>query len=106
MTCCVCAEHADERALLSVPTRRAADLATKEMTKGSGEALPPGPSMSASLAQPLARIHGFARAMYHAARNIQRSDEHTSELQSPCNLVCRLLLAKKINTASRRQIAR
>src|SRR5688500_19874302 len=26
---------------------------------------------------------------------IQRSEEHTSELQSPCNLVCRLLLDKK-----------
>src|SRR5256885_7872030 len=26
----------------------------------------------------------------------QRSEEHTSELQSPCNLVCRLLLEKKI----------
>src|SRR3989454_4438907 len=25
----------------------------------------------------------------------ERSEEHTSELQSPCNLVCRLLLAKK-----------
>src|SRR5256885_9195515 len=25
-----------------------------------------------------------------------RSEEHTSELQSPCNLVCRLLLEKKI----------
>src|SRR5256885_4504542 len=24
-----------------------------------------------------------------------RSEEHTSELQSPCNIVCRLLLAKK-----------
>src|SRR5688500_19120465 len=27
--------------------------------------------------------------------SLQRSEEHTSELQSPCNLVCRLLLAKK-----------
>src|SRR5256885_12941876 len=27
----------------------------------------------------------------------ERSEEHTSELQSPCNLVCRLLLAKKKN---------
>src|SRR5256885_8428933 len=27
--------------------------------------------------------------------NRQRSEEHTSELQSPCNLVCRLLLEKK-----------
>src|SRR5256885_12956831 len=28
-------------------------------------------------------------------RRVQRSEEHTSELQSPCNLVCRLLLEKK-----------
>src|SRR5688500_19590278 len=28
-------------------------------------------------------------------RRRQRSEEHTSELQSPCNLVCRLLLEKK-----------
>src|SRR5256885_5714381 len=28
----------------------------------------------------------------------KRSEEHTSELQSPCNLVCRLLLEKKKNT--------
>src|SRR2546426_8962247 len=28
----------------------------------------------------------------------ERSEEHTSELQSPCNLVCRLLLEKKKNT--------
>src|SRR5256885_7246582 len=27
---------------------------------------------------------------------IRRSEEHTSELQSPCNLVCRLLLEKKL----------
>src|SRR2546426_8502963 len=29
-----------------------------------------------------------------------RSEEHTSELQSPCNLVCRLLLEKKKTTRS------
>src|SRR5256885_9019660 len=28
-------------------------------------------------------------------RRVTRSEEHTSELQSPCNLVCRLLLEKK-----------
>src|SRR5256885_8068610 len=33
----------------------------------------------------------IAPARLHAAR----SEEHTSELQSPCNLVCRLLLEKK-----------
>src|SRR5256885_7678401 len=30
-----------------------------------------------------------------ARRRADRSEEHTSELQSPCNLVCRLLLEKK-----------
>src|SRR5256885_5725430 len=29
-----------------------------------------------------------------------RSEEHTSELQSPCNLVCRLLLEKKKNNCA------
>src|SRR5256885_13307363 len=31
----------------------------------------------------------------HEDTEITRSEEHTSELQSPCNLVCRLLLEKK-----------
>src|SRR5256885_9764900 len=31
----------------------------------------------------------------HQPRQRERSEEHTSELQSPCNLVCRLLLEKK-----------
>src|SRR5256885_8744928 len=30
-----------------------------------------------------------------------RSEEHTSELQSPCNLVCRLLLEKNKTTVTR-----
>src|SRR5256885_12794134 len=33
-------------------------------------------------------------------RKVFRSEEHTSELQSPCNLVCRLLLEK--NNSNRR----
>src|SRR5256885_12334415 len=36
-----------------------------------------------------ALIAAFCIALPH------RSEEHTSELQSPCNLVCRLLLEKK-----------
>src|SRR2546426_6584189 len=32
-----------------------------------------------------------------------RSEEHTSELQSPCNLVCRLLLEKKKTSLLRRE---
>src|SRR5256885_11849036 len=34
-----------------------------------------------------------------AGRATPRSEEHTSELQSPCNLVCRLLLEKKKRAA-------
>src|SRR5256885_11662989 len=39
------------------------------------------------------------RALAQRATPKYRSEEHTSELQSPCNLVCRLLLEKK-NTHS------
>src|SRR2546426_4937402 len=39
-----------------------------------------------------AKILGVSRATFF--RKL-RSEEHTSELQSPCNLVCRLLLEKK-----------
>src|SRR5256885_5417551 len=35
-----------------------------------------------------------------------RSEEHTSELQSPCNLVCRLLLEKKQREDAVRQVLR
>src|SRR5256885_5411222 len=34
-------------------------------------------------------------------RSRGRSEEHTSELQSPCNLVCRLLLEKKKSRSQR-----
>src|SRR2546426_3982291 len=37
-------------------------------------------------------------------RLLERSEEHTSELQSPCNLVCRLLLEKKKNTNTQHQL--
>src|ERR1039457_7375410 len=33
--------------------------------------------------------------LWGSQNNLSRSEEHTSELQSPCNLVCRLLLEKK-----------
>src|SRR2546426_2990498 len=43
--------------------------------------------------QPPARAGALERL--HPAHALPRSEEHTSELQSPCNLVCRLLLEKK-----------
>src|SRR2546426_8422471 len=41
------------------------------------------------------RVESFERT---AGGGRVRSEEHTSELQSPCNLVCRLLLEKKKHT--------
>src|SRR5258708_18316819 len=43
----------------------------------------------------LGRGGGFARELDMNAHEILRSEEHTSELQSPDHLVCRLLLEKK-----------
>src|SRR2546426_8747694 len=53
-----------------------------------------------SIAPPTAGIASppvdqLARAPETDTWNAPRSEEHTSELQSPCNLVCRLLLEKK-----------
>src|SRR5256885_11695123 len=44
---------------------------------------------------PLGTLHGHTDLVYGVALSGDRSEEHTSELQSPCNLVCRLLLEKK-----------
>src|ERR1039457_7525536 len=42
------------------------------------------------------------RALF--VENEYRSEEHTSELQSPCNLVCRLLLEKKKDSSAPRAL--
>src|SRR5262249_62183226 len=74
------------RVLPSFPTRRSSDLAAGYAT------LPLGAS-AGELAITIAAIAAAAR-----------SEEHTSELQSLTNLVCRLLLEKKKkNTSSRRR---
>src|SRR5256885_7244917 len=60
------------------------------------DAFAPKPREGGDPLAELARLIGqndpFADASRQTAR---RSEEHTSELQSPCNLVCRLLLEKK-----------
>src|SRR5205807_8502748 len=64
----------------------------------------PAPAILPRPGQERARRHrrlapGLARPQRGAPaqrrRERRRSEEHTSELQSPCNLVCRLLLEKK-----------
>src|SRR5256885_10927897 len=46
--------------------------------------------------EPLRRLRPPETVSWYGFRDT-RSEEHTSELQSPCNLVCRLLLEKKKN---------
>src|SRR5256885_5184962 len=43
----------------------------------------------------LLRQNAHTRHQHDRDDDDERSEEHTSELQSPCNLVCRLLLEKK-----------
>src|SRR5256885_9876794 len=57
------------------------------LRKSSRNPTKPNPATANRSARPV----GVNRANVKRAR----SEEHTSELQSPCNLVCRLLLEKK-----------
>src|SRR5256885_8658528 len=67
-------------------------------------ALPARVALSLSLSHYSITRSPLPRLRYHCTqpgewrpcdRVVGRSEEHTSELQSPCNLVCRLLLEKK-----------
>src|SRR6266850_8451595 len=85
------------------------DTATTEIyTLSLHDALPisHGNAASSSIAR-VVRPHGNAASSSIARRPRPRarSEEHTSELQSPCNLVCRLLLEKK-KTMQQPQIRR
>src|SRR5256885_10354516 len=51
--------------------------------------------LDVQLREAVVRCGDELRGNHHEAHD-GRSEEHTSELQSPCNLVCRLLLEKKI----------
>src|SRR2546426_7952303 len=76
------------------------DTATTEIyTLSLHDALPiyTSPMAWARLAPALACA---LRGEHDKLLGVVRSEEHTSELQSPCNLVCRLLLEKKKNQDS------
>src|SRR5688500_19470576 len=94
--------------LLSFPTRRSSDLVVvlvgyRHRQHGhvdhhlarQGTVLPFDELLDAR--QDGWRIGDGQRAGRGGAHDHPRSEEHTSELQSPCNLVCRLLLGKKKN---------
>src|SRR5690606_42101434 len=92
-------------ALPSFPTRRSSDLDPGDY-RGPGSAQAngnlsawfsaprAGPRPAAS-ARPAGRARPWPRGPSRARPRAARSEEHTSELQSRENLVCRLLLEKK-----------
>src|SRR2546430_8393347 len=62
----------------------------------------PSPTSPVRAAERMALMHGSTKGSEHtisiftfSSRASKRSEEHTSELQSQSNLVCRLLLEKK-----------
>src|SRR5438477_7826325 len=77
----------DLRDLHSFPTRRSSDLRSGRPSSTAPTA-PAAASCSSSIRSASAAIHGWTTSR-------KRSEEHTSELQSHVNLVCRLLLEKK-----------
>src|SRR5207249_10013114 len=83
--------HPDPRHLHSFPTRRSSDLNTTTETASDRIALRP----AASRADGGTARAGAARWRHHSTWAPARSEEHTSELQSRFDLVCRLLLEKK-----------
>src|SRR5690349_23042189 len=90
--------HRDPRALPSFPTRRSSDLghAAADLVEIRGRAIGQHchDVVGAPIADPGLAIRGNVR------RLAARSEEHTSELQSRRDLVCRLLLEKKKNIKS------
>src|SRR5256885_2422708 len=70
------------------------DTATTEIyTLSLHDALPICPQVR--FPGPISPFAHFLFGAAHEENERTRSEEHTSELQSPCNLVCRLLLEKK-----------
>src|SRR5437762_7946009 len=95
-------------ALHSFPTRRSSDLSTNRITSvlRSGWASLTHRSPRRALARQFTRFKGSPAAHRRMSANsipspfvretsLPRSEEHTSELQSPMYLVCRHLLEKK-----------
>src|SRR5207248_5704751 len=92
------APHAP-RALHSFPTRRSSDLLHRHRRRDP-HGRRRGQVLGLEVVKRGAGVHddlaGHAR-LWRPAVQALRSEEHTSELQSPYDLVCRLLLEKKKN---------
>src|SRR5205807_9550139 len=72
------------------------DTATTEIyTLSLHDALPISLRFTPRFFRAWTRLHRICFRICGEDSDQKRSEEHTSELQSPCNLVCRLLLEKK-----------
>src|SRR5437588_9151261 len=87
------------RDLHSSPTRRSSDLLRLGVIDSEPKLLAGQPSEFAVTRWPphLVRSHGFRTRCGGQRVTANRSEEHTSELQSHSDLVCRLQLEKKNN---------
>src|SRR5690606_40716083 len=87
--------------LHSFPTRRSSDLIASWTYRDSGTLVSIdnclSRSFSSSSTYEVNLILAIKSTPFHHHNNYIRSEEHTSELQSRENLVCRLLLEKKNN---------
>src|SRR5260370_11791932 len=68
---------------------------TLEKLRKTIKAAAPMASEVISYQMPMYKHHGMVVGFGHLVADYFRSEEHTSELQSHLNLVCRLLLEKK-----------
>src|SRR5207244_13509896 len=88
-TSCSCSFYSSlpQLTLHSFPTRRSSDLDSTAASTGDRNSATASGYKKAALSYPRFRSDKLG--------NPSRSEEHTSELQSPDHLVCRLLLEKK-----------
>src|SRR5207237_8750177 len=103
------ASYCDDRSLHSFPTRRSSDLALIDFQMpdldglGLAAQIQARPELSTTMIMMLSSVGhrgdaarlrdlGVASYLTKPVRQSMRSEEHTSELQSHLNLVCRLLL--------------
>src|SRR5690606_39955550 len=98
--------HAHHRHILSFPTRRSSDLLTVAPATGATQQEPDHKNMKTNASSHAnlndffaERVEKFAdkpalTCLGHTLSYRERSEEHTSELQSRQNILCRLLLEK------------